>query len=76
MENDEGENNNENNNQRPFTLRFCEKWYTTHQKSRWKNQLHQRIQKPGETVNEYKDAIIQLYQRIDPEINYPMMDHI
>ena len=38
------------------------------------NQLRQRIQKPGETVDEYEDAIIQLYQRIDPDLAYPMED--
>ena len=38
------------------------------------NQLRQRVQIPGETVDEYEDAIIQLYQRVDPNLKYPMED--
>src|SRR5438477_11775115 len=37
-----------------FVPQFCQKWCTLHQKLRWMNQLRQRVQKPGETVDEYE----------------------
>ena len=70
---DEDENNDEHR-RTYFVPQFCQKWCTLHQKSRWMNQLRQRVQKPGETVDEYEDAIIQLYQRVDPNLRYPMED--
>jgi hypothetical protein len=68
------ENNDDEEREQSFVYRFRQKWCTPHQKSRWMNQLRQRIQKPGETVDEYEDAIIQLYQRVDPDFVYPMED--
>lgn len=61
---------------RSFTHCFRRKWCTPHQKSRWMNQLRNRIQKPGETVDEYWDAITALYYRVDPNDNYPVEDKL
>jgi len=61
---------------RSFVHRFKEKWCTTHQKSRWMNQLRNRIQRAGETVDEYWNAIVELYQRVDPDRHYPMEDRM
>src|SRR3954470_23574062 len=64
------------NRHESFVHLFQTKWYTSHQKSRWMNQLRQRMQKPGETVDEYYDAIIKLYQRVDPMNAYPREDKL
>jgi len=34
------------------------------------------MQKPGETVDEYYDAIVNLYQRVDPMNAYPREDKL
>ena len=57
-----------------FVPQFKTKWCTTHQKSRWMNQLRNRTQKSGETVDEYLDAIIRLYNKVDPDNRYPAED--
>ena len=38
------------------------------------NQLRNRFQKSGETVDEYLDAIIRLYNKVDPDNRYPAED--
>ena len=59
-----------------FVHRFRRKWCTSHQKSRWMSQLRSRTQKSGETVDEYWDAVMGLYQRVDPNRNYPAEDRM
>ena len=75
-ERDDNDDDDYDEKQQSFVYRFRQKWCTKHQKSRWMNQLRQRIQKSGETVDEYEDAVIQLYQRVDPDFTYPMEDRI
>jgi Retrotransposon gag protein/Zinc knuckle len=68
-----------NNNCYPaqsFIPKFKTKWCTVHQKSRWMNQLRNRTQKSGETVDEYLDAITRLYNKVDPNRNYPDEDQL
>jgi hypothetical protein len=59
-----------------FVALFKRKFCTSHQKSRWMNQLRNRIQKPGETVDEYWDALFSLYERVDPRHIYPAEDRL
>jgi hypothetical protein len=40
------------------------------------NQLRNRVQKPGETVDEYWDALFKLYERVDPRHIYPAEDRL
>lgn len=59
---------------RSFTHQFNNKWITSHQKSRWLNQLRSRKQRTGETVDEYLDAVTQLYARVSTIGQYPEED--
>lgn len=59
-----------------FEHLFQAKWCTSHQKSRWMTQLRNRIQKPGETVDEYVEALLNLYKKVDPTHAYPAEDHL
>ena len=44
--------------------------------SQWKHQLHNRKQKPGETVEEYTAAMGELWKRIDPANRRTELDRI
>jgi hypothetical protein len=62
--------------ERSFAHVFAEKWCTTHHKTRWMNQLRNRVQLPGETVDEYLDDLDNLYRKADPTNRYPAEDKL
>jgi len=68
--------NDDTHDQRSFSHLFLGKWLTTHQKGRWMNQLRNRTQRPGETVDEYWNDLYNLYLRVDPEEHYPAEDRL
>ena len=59
-----------------FVQLFRIEFYNPFRIGQWKYQLHNRKQKPGETVDDYTAAIKKLWKRVDPGRNRTELDRL
>jgi hypothetical protein len=59
--------NQDPDDQRSFEVLFKKQFCTEHHVDRWLEQLGKRVQRPGETVDEYHTDLDALYRKADPD---------